>query len=781
MTAVFILFFIIALLHGLYRWPLSLMFTLWAITLILAYAYDEISKTQGITLMSITLILFAVGVYRPLRRFLISNRLIQLFNNREAAGWKKFLRIDSGWMTTEFENRLFNGDPDFSSPLGDENTPVSQAQLKRWLQSVDWPALQNTHQPASRQAALPALASFTVAQKHGGKGLKDGPFAQLLQHLASSDPVLAAVTALLNLDSVTRLLQSHGTIGQQNDHLPAIAAAHKMPFLNTTSLYELFEKGQSSIEGRVEIETRKNQQIHGIRISFSNIIMLGTPASTLFYLAINVTDVTHILGTRRKLGTALCLFDAAQDDIQITAGNTVYSGLMTYYSCSAKNIFIPLDQIIGGFKAVNKGIERLYAMQATAARCWPAAVSLPIHRTASLTSWHFAQLKKQNGRPLMTFKMVRKKLLQQFSQNLIVHLISQFMSSGANPSTTSYSMILWKNTILNNTINQLNLLRTILGSHAHNINAESKLGSFYKVVHLSMELDGDSHEINQLPLMKKVALAAHPYYAREIQLLVQEPLDEKAMDRVLFKHMGLVLHQLVKIWLHAFKTSWLGKLFFKRSKYQNMIRRMSSTFAFIADLSLIKWSVKNESNTEFTGYLAQTNQQLLLLMALVGFYRQKDDDEAMKFITKQSMYNAFFETQNTLKYAINSAFSRPTALLLKAAIFPFGKPFNRASFSSRNEIKISQDNWLFHDSAPNSDLLRHILLTSEKLNQAHSVETAVSNATGTPVTTENFQVLIDRALAAGIVSVEQAEKLREAYQDILNLQLINHFGNQHEK
>ncbi|MCF6300531.1 MAG: DUF1974 domain-containing protein, partial [Proteobacteria bacterium] len=530
------------------------------------------------------------------------------------------------------------------------------------------------------------------------------------------------------------------------------------------------------------IETVNGKTLHGIRVSFNDLIMLGLESSTLFYLAINVTDFANELSNKTRLGTALCLFDTKKSNIQIKAGNKAYMGLLKYYRCSAKNIFIPLNQIIGGFNAVNDGIKHLYQLQSNASKIWPSAVSLPIQFQSTFISWYFAHIKKQNGRALLNYRLVRKQLNRQFGHFLRNQLTHQYALSQFNAEQSlSYCNILFKNLVLNDTLKQLGWLRTILGSHAHNIKDQNHMSNFFKVMHLSMELDGDSHEINQLPLMKKVALASHPWYALEIELLTKNQLDTKKLDYYLFKHFGYISHNMAKIWVQTLKTSWLGRLIFRRKKQQNYIRSMSSTFAFIADLSLIKWSLKKESNTEFTGYLAQCNQQLITLMALLNQYQKEETNDARKFILKQSMRDCFFISQTTINQCINSAFGRFSALILKVMIFPLGKPFHQASFSSTTNHVLTDSCQLNNAFQMENQLLNEISNTSEKLISVITIENAVRNATGSAITTKNHHTLIDRTLAAGIISVDQAEKIRDAYDSILNLQLINHFGQNNEK
>jgi len=780
MTLFFFLFTLIALIHCYYRWRFWLLSIFWFVLPFILYLTEDISKTQGVVILWLTLIIIVVFNIKRLRRTLVTNRLVQLLNNKETSEWKQFDRIDSGWLSTEFERSIFTGRPDFTpfpkAPAVIQNSHYLD--IKDKLKSC----LKTNGNKAANWLQLcegVPVAALNIPTEYGGAGLDSIQCSRIIRLLSEHEPVLSALVGIMNFDSASTLIQRFGTREQKDKYLSAISEHRQLPFLNTTSLYELLENGKSSLEARVDIETEGDRQLHGIRVSFTDVIMLGTEQSSIFYVAVNVTDFSNYLGDKTRLVTALCLLDTSTDKISVEKGNTAYSGYLHYFRCSTKDLFIPLDQIIGGFDAVDKGIEHLFQLQSLAASIWPNSVSLPIHQMTTLLSWHFSHLKKQNGRSLLSYRLVKKQLNQQLSHYLKLKLIARLSSYRTQQPMLSYSQILLKNSILQATLDQLGILRTILGSHAHNLKTEGNLGNFYKVMHLSMELDGDSHEINQLPLMKKVAMATHPYYAQEIALLSAAEFNSKKFDHIFFKHIGFILHNLSRLWAYAVKTSWAGRLLFRKNKHKDFIRRLSSSFAFIADLSLIKWSIKKQSNTEFTGYLAQCNQQLILLMSLINFYQQQTHNDAQKFIIKQSMKAAFFEAQVSLNAAINSAFGRVGALLLKICIFPFGKPFNKASFLAKNNHQL-QD-MMLPESEPNQNtIVSQVSAASARLIEISSIENAVSNATGSAVTTKNFNVLIDRTLAAGIISIEQAEHIREAYQSILDLQLINHFGKNHE-
>jgi len=212
---------------------------------------------------------------------------------------------------------------------------------------------------------------------------------------------------------------------------------------------------------------------------------------------------------------------------------------------------------------------------------------------------------------------------------------------------------------------------------------------------------------------------------------------------------------------------------------------MSSSFAFLADVTLIVWTFKHKINTSFASQLAHCIQHITSSIALYDFYATQPKDEHSKELAKITLKNTLFFSQNALKETLNLAFNRLPAFFTKVLIFPFGRPFYpiKVFKSLHNDIEeICQlEESKNSPYTKYSPFLKKIFTAKQKLKNAEAAEIAVTNATGTPLNTDNYEVLINRCLAAGIVSVEQSEQLRDAYISILEIKLTNHFGNQYEK
>ncbi|GAA4820245.1 acyl-CoA dehydrogenase [Marinicella pacifica] len=766
---------LILIVHLYYRLPFWLLSIFWFLTPFICYKLKLITNTQGIITLFLILNIIIIGNFNHLRRLFFTLPLLRIFNSKDRINWQRFKNIDDGWLVTDFEKALYNGQPDFNVQIPD--SPPSQS-AQDFLNEIGGKSDLGPER-YRRFLSDHGIAALAIDKNHAGHGFNRRDVAHIINGISQYNPLLAALIGIINTESVISLINRHGTPTQREDYLPAFAKGEKQPFLNTTFLYELLENGRSSIEGRLETDLYDQQDTVGIRLSFTDIIMLGTARSSVFYVAVNLSDFTNLLSGHTRLGTVLCLLDSAHDNIEVIPGNEVYKGLFNYYRCSAKDIFIPMSQIIGGETAINQGIRQLFLNQAQGAGVWPAAVSRYIQDSASYFSWYFAHIKKQNSRPLMDYRLVRKQLNRQFSYRQRLINVQQTALINGDKPLMSYTNILFKNSLFDASLQQLNWLRTILGSHAHQIKSEHKLNQYFRVKHLSMELDGHSHEINQLPLMKKVALSAHPWYKLEIAELSKPRVDSKKLDKFLFKHLAYILHNIVKVWVYAVRTSWLGRFFWRKSKHKNRIRRLSSSYALIADLALIKWSLRKDNNTEFTAFLAECNQHLVTQMAVLSEYRQHKNHDRRRFVLKQSLRDSYYLCQKALNQSINSAFDHYASLLLKIIIFPFGKPFHPAGFATDEALEPLPERGLQHPIQATRSITR-VADASHQLLASKKIETAVTNATGLTVTSKNYQVLIDRSLAAGIISVEQAEQLRAAYDAIHDLEIINHFGNHYD-
>lgn len=750
------------------------------------YQLNLLTNYEFFSVFIISCFVFSLLNIKKFRTSFITKKFYKLLRSSDNI-WDNFKRIDDGWFASDFEKSIFRGKPHFIKFNHKRPQKKTEADLESEINTLLLDDTPSTASSKINKLADKGITSLLINKAHKGKNLTPTQISELLKNISKINPVLSAIIGIMNLDSLTSIIHHFANIRQKKQFLPLLADAKMIPYLKPTSLYETLDSQKSSIEGRIEKEYIKGKTILGVRLSFQDVILLGTTRSNCFYLNVNIKDFNNLLGNKTHLGTAVCIIDKQIKKLSYRKGLKAYDNYLYYYACTGKDVFIPIENIVNELNGIGNGLEYLYKNQYFASSIWPLAISIPTNNTATLTAWYFAHLQKQNGRQLLSFKVVLAKLNEQFSQSLKLKLMNNIsLHNNINPQHLKFTAILNKNTHISQTMEQLGLLRAILGSNSHNIKTESKLRFFYKVAHLTTELDGMSHEINQLPLIKKAALACHPYYHKEVEIL-SEGNDKglKELDKLVFQHIGYILQNITKTWVYTLRTSTLGKLFFPKNKYKFMVKRMSSSFAFLSDITLIVWTFKRKINTSFASHLGDCIQNLTTAIALHDYYLSNDNEEHSKELTKITLKNTLHTCQNSLKDTVNLAFNRVPAIFVKMIMFPFGRPFHEMKVFKSLDINIEKlcefDEKPDDKNTSYTPFLQKIYKAKQKLKAAESAEVAVSNVTGTPLTTDNYETLINRCLAAGIVSVEQSEQLREAYQSILAIQLTNHFGNNYEK
>jgi hypothetical protein len=763
-----------------------LIFWLFTSTIAVTYYFlDYFSAIELGVLLIVIGIIVLIFCIKQVRRTLITKAIYE-FLKSSTNNWSSFQRIDDGWFSSEFEKSIFQGNPIFikTTKASDNNCGKHNKQIIDFLQS-------DTSTNTSLINKISKIKLLSLYEDESAKNLTPQEISQCLKSISKINPVLSSIIGLLNLDSFTSMVYHFGNKDQKSKFLPDFKQGKLLPFLKTTQLYESLESKNSPIEGRIEkstlLKNKSTKTVFGISVSFQDLILLGTSKSNCFYINVNIKDFNNLIGNKTNIGTAICLIDPSIKGLIYKKGLPAYEQYLKYYACTGTNIFIPFTNILNNQNGLGKGLEYLYRNQCFASNIWPLATAIPTHNTATLTAWYFAHLQKQNGRQLISYKIVISKLNEQFSQCLKLQVNDHLaISNNIKPELLKFTSLLNKNLNITNTMKQLSLLRDILGSNSHNIKTESKLRSFYKVSHLSTELDGMSHEINQLPLIKKAALSCHPYYEKEVNTLLNpSPNSINEFDNLIFKHMKYILQNLCRVWYFSLNTSFIFRMFLSKNKYKYMIRRMSASFALLSDITLIRWTFKSKVNTSFASFIGSAIQHLTMSIATLDYYQNNLLKPHEKSLAKYTLKNLLFSTQLAIKETINLAYSKFGTIMLKLIFFPFGRPFHNNKLYTPLDKNLDQ---ICKDSNHTSDtfnsyspFLEKIYRTTLLLKQSETAETAVTNATGTSLTTDNYELLINRCLAAGILSIEQSENLRTAYKNILEIQLTNHFGSHYEK
>ena len=157
----------------------------------------------------------------------------------------------------------------------------------------------------------------------------------------------------------------------------------------------------------------------------------------------------------------------------------------------------------------------------------------------------------------------------------------------------------------------------------------------------------------------------------------------KQFDQVLFQHLGHVIHNIVSsLWFGLSNARFLSTPGDHTTKhYYQHIARLSANFALVSDYALLILGGALKRKERISGLFADTLSNLYLCSTVLKHYQDQgspaEDLPLLDWACQKTLYSA----QQSLQDLFAKLPIQPLAWVLKALIFPLGKPYSLPSDS----------------------------------------------------------------------------------------------------
>ncbi|MDB5622452.1 MAG: acyl-CoA dehydrogenase, partial [Devosia sp.] len=289
--------------------------------------------------------------------------------------------LDAG--TVGWDAELFSGRPDWSKLSAIRPLTLSaeeQAFLDGPVEQVcaminDWDARHN------RADLSPEVWQFLkdngflgmlIAKEHGGLGFSAQAQSMIVSKVASRS-VAAGITVMVpNSLGPGELLEKYGTPAQKERYLGRLAKGQEVPCFALTGVHSGSDAGGMRDIGVVTRGMFEGQEVLGVRLSWDKRYITLAPVATLLGLAFILKDPDNLLGRGEHIGITLALVPADHPGVEI--GRRHYPSRQAFMNgpTTGKDVFIPLDFLIGGTAYAGQGWRMLMECLSTG-----RAISLP--------------------------------------------------------------------------------------------------------------------------------------------------------------------------------------------------------------------------------------------------------------------------------------------------------------------------------------------------------------------------------------------------------------------
>ncbi|MFT6916404.1 MAG: acyl-CoA dehydrogenase [Motiliproteus sp.] len=754
-------------------WSLLLVSTL----LVITFFSGTLLITVSVWLLgSALLLLLFNGTLR--RRYLISpvmnglRRALPPISNTEKAA------IDAG--TVGWEAELFNGTPQWQQLLQQPKPQLSaeeQAFLDGPVEQLclkldDWEIVQRSHNLSAETWTLLREQGFfamIIPKKFGGKGFSALAHSSVVMKI-SSRSISAAVTVMVpNSLGPAELLLHYGTESQQQYYLPRLASGIEIPCFALTSADAGSDAGALSDSGIVTWGQWHGERVLGLRLNWSKRYITLAPVATLLGLAFKVFDPDGLLGEQQSLGITCALVPVDLEGVQIGDRHRPLTCAFMNGPTQGQEVFIPLEQIIGGRQQIGNGWSMLLNCLSVGRAISLPAQSCGAAKLASLSSGAYSRIRQQFNSPICDFEGVSEALASIAGLTYLMDsartLTTAMVDRGEKPSVAS-AIIKYHNTEMMRTL--VNQAMDIHGGRGVIDGPRNYLARVYQAVPIGITVEGANILTRNLMIFGQGSIRCHRFLLSEMEASANpdRAAGLLALDQALSGHLRHSAQLASRALLLGLTR---GRLFATEGvpeplqRYAQQLNRMSAAFALVSDCTLLTLGGTLKFKERISARLGDVLSHLYLASAVLKRYADDGMPAEDRPLLQWCMAYSLHKQQQGLIELLHNYPSGMLGGLLRLWIFPGGCHYRGPS----DRLGQQAASCLLTDTPTRQRLIQGVFYSRDPLDPVGRVENAFQLTLANNAVEQRLQqaqrdgalkqgpitpALLQQAIAAGLLN-----------------------------
>lgn len=650
------------------------------------------SALWSLYLIWFVFVVIAVVLNVPaLRRPLLSERVLKLFRKvlpRMSQTEREALEAGTVWWDAD----LFSGRPKWQRLFGTTAPTLTEEEqafvdgptdeLCRMLD--DWKITHETQDlPPEVWQFIKDKGFFgmIIPKKYGGLEFSALAHSAVVMKIASRS-VAAAVTVMVpNSLGPAELLLHYGTDEQRDRYLPRLASGEEIPCFALTGPEAGSDAGAMPDTGIVCRQSFDGKaDVLGIRLNWEKRYITLGPVATLLGLAFKLYDPEHLLGQEEELGITVALIPTSTPGIEIGRRHNPLNVVFQNGPNSGKDVFVPVDWIIGGVDRAGQGWRMLMESLAAGRSISLPALSTGSGKLASRSVGAYARIRRQFNMPIGRFEGVEEALARiggfTYMMDAARVLTAGAVDMGEKPSVLSaivkYQLTEHMRQVINDAMDIRGGSSICMGPH-------NLLGRTYQAVPIAITVEGANILTRSLIIYGQGAIRCHPYVFREMQAVADLDLKRGSseFDRALFGHIGFTISNAARaLLLGVFNSRLIPKpVPGIAGRYCQHVSRMSAAFAFASDVAMLVLGGTLKRREKISGRFADVLSHMYLISAVLKRFEDQGRPEADVPMLRWFCDLALYRCQEALDGVLRNFPHRPAAWLMRLMIFPLGRHF----------------------------------------------------------------------------------------------------------
>ncbi|UVJ42719.1 acyl-CoA dehydrogenase [Pseudomonas sp. LS1212] len=693
--------------------------------------------------------------------------------------------IEAG--TVWWDGELFSGRPDWKTLLAYPKAQLSeeeQAFIDGPTEALcamvsDWQIGQNMDLPAPAWEHIKQHGFFAliIPKQYGGKGFSAYAHSQVAMKLATRSGDLASTVMVPNSLGPAELLLHYGTEEQRDHYLPRLARGDEIPCFALTGPLAGSDAGAMPDTGVICKGQWQGEETLGLRLNWEKRYITLGPVATLLGLAFKAYDPEHLLGDEVDLGISLALVPTDTPGVDIGRRHLPLGAAFMNGPNAGKDVFIPLDYLIGGQEMLGKGWMMLMNCLSVGRSISLPAVGTGAAKYTSLVTGQYAQVREQFNVPLADFEGIQESLARIGGNAWLMDsarlLTASAVDLGEKPSVLSAIL---KYHLTERGRECIRHAMDVHGGKAIIMGPNNYLGRNWLGAPIFITVEGANILSRNLMIFGQGAIRCHPFVLKEMALAAREDREQalEEFDGLLLEHIGFAIS-------NAASTLVLNLGSFEKEPgdslsqgYFRALNRQAAAFAMLADLSMMLLGGELKRRERLSARLGDVLSNLYLGSAALKRYHDLGSPEHMRPLLRWAMEESLGQAEHALDALLRNFPSRILGCLLRGVVFPFGRRHTGPSDALDAEIAAvigrgkgdpTLEELLQGCYRPQSpeDAVGALQHASELLAASQPLQKKLQMALKSgQVEPEPGEHAIDAALHAGVLQAGEAETLRQA-------------------
>jgi len=703
--------------------------------------------------------------------------------------------------TVWWEPELFSGKPDWKKLIDAEPAKLTEEEqafldgpVEEICQKVDdWVVsseLQDLPPEIWKALGEKGFFGMIIPKQYGGLEFSAFAHSAVVTKVASRSGTLAVTTMVPNSLGPGQLLLEYGTQDQRDYYLPRLAKGQDIPCFALTEPTAGSDAAGMLSEGVVCKQTVDGKETLGIRLNWNKRYITLAPVATVLGLAFKLYDPDGLLGDKADLGITLALIPTKTPGVEIGNRHMPIGTPFMNGPIVGRDVFITMDQIIGGQDRVGQGWRMLMECLSDGRGISLPSLSVAAGKFASMHTGAYSRVRSQFNMSIGDFEGVQEALAKVAGNTYLMDSVRRFTAAtidmGEKPSVAS---AIAKYHLTERMRQTVNAAVDVHGGSAICMGPRNPMGRSYQGIPISITVEGANILTRSLIIFGQGSVRSHPWILKSMQAAANPNKVQglKDFDESISNHVTMFMCNLSKSVLAGFNEPLFtdGLDGSPADNYYRKLSHLSASFGLIADVMMLRFGGELKRLEYYSSLLGDLLSYLYMGTAVLKHYHSRGETQEDRPLLDWAMHECFRGFHLAMNDILDNRPLGSLTVVVRKAIYPLGSP----SLSRDREIEMAAAKVITRNSSLRNSLIEdifmptaeddpiarmertfHLVLEAEEAEK--KFHRALRELKLDPIL---FEDCVQQVVAADKLTEEEARLVRDAHAARMDAIQVDHF------